>query len=193
MGPIRVAQPLPIVVTPHRFRTRSQFWACCGLGIVMRSSSDWVRTEGGGWMRANVQQTRALNRNHVPRLKDIFKGAATTVVTKLPDDPLRAHYQGLLAAGTKPNLAKLTIAGRVAALVLGTWKDGKEHDPATLRAKQQEDVASPVSLSAVVTAPTSGSRTEGATRSEVSIRVLPGPVTPRRSPHGQELPLHGTE
>lgn len=27
----------------HRFRTRQQFWSYCGLGIVMRSSSDWVR------------------------------------------------------------------------------------------------------------------------------------------------------
>ncbi len=143
LGPIRVAQLLPIVVTPHRFRTRRQFWAYCGLGIVMRSSSDWVRTEGGGWTRANVQQTRGLNRNHVPRLKDIFKGAATTVVTRLPEEPLHEHYQRLLVAGTKPNLAKLTVARRIAALVLRMWKDGKEYDPETLRAKQQEDVASP--------------------------------------------------
>jgi transposase len=38
MGPIRVAQLLPIVVVPGRFRTKRQFWAYCGLGIVMRSS-----------------------------------------------------------------------------------------------------------------------------------------------------------
>lgn len=124
MGPIRVAQLLPIVVTPQRFRTRRQFWSYCGLGIVMRTSSDWVRTENGGWTRATVQQTRGLNRNHVARLKDIFKGAALTVVTQLPNDPLHEHYQRLLAAGTKPNLAKLTIARRVAAIVLRLWKDG---------------------------------------------------------------------
>ncbi len=40
LGPIRVAQLLPIVVTPQRFRTKRQFWSCCGLGIVMRSSAD---------------------------------------------------------------------------------------------------------------------------------------------------------
>ena len=33
MGPIRVAQLLPIVVTPYRFRTARQFWAYCGLGV----------------------------------------------------------------------------------------------------------------------------------------------------------------
>ena len=142
LGPIRVAQLLPIVVTPHRFRTRRQFWSYCGLGIVMRSSSDWVRTEGGGWTKAMVQQTRGLNRNHVSRLKDIFKGAALTVVMQLPNDPLHEHYQRLLAAGTKPNLAKLTVARRVAAIVLRMWKDEKEYEPETIR-KQPQDVASP--------------------------------------------------
>ena len=39
LGPIRVARLLPVVVTPHRFRTKRQFWSYCGLGIVMRSSS----------------------------------------------------------------------------------------------------------------------------------------------------------
>jgi transposase len=140
LGPIRVAQLLPIVVTPHRFRTRSQFWAYCGLGIVMRSSSDWVQTTTGGWVRARVQQTRGLNRNHNSRLKDIFKGAATTVVTRLTSDPLYEHYLRLTSAGTKPNLAKLTIARRVAAIVLRMWKDEKEYDPSRL--EQQERLAS---------------------------------------------------
>jgi transposase len=143
IGPIRVAQLLPIVVTPHRFRTRSQFWAYCGLGIVMRSSSDWVQTTTGGWVRAQVQQTRGLNRKHNSRLKDIFKGAATTVITHLTSDPLHEHYLRLTSAGTKPNLAKLTIARRVAAIVLRMWKDEKEYDPSRL--EQQERRASAVS------------------------------------------------
>jgi transposase len=140
LGPIRVAQLLPIVVTPHRFRTRSQFWAYCGLGIVMRSSSDWVQTPTGGWTRAQVRQTRGLNRNHNSTLKGIFKGAATTIVTKLHADPLYEHYLRLTSAGTKPNLAKLTIARRVAAIVLRMWKDEKEYDPGKLR--QQASLAS---------------------------------------------------
>ena len=143
MGPIRVAQLLPIVVTPHRFRTRRQFWAYCGLGIVMRSSSDWVQSRSGAWERAKVQQTRGLNRNHNPRLKGIFKGAAMTIVTRLPEDPLHEHYLRLTMAGTKPNLARLTIARRVAAVVLRMWKDGKEYEPQKLQATQQEEIASP--------------------------------------------------
>jgi len=138
MGPIRVAQLLPIVVTTHRFRTRRQFWTYCGLGIVMRSSSDWVRTESGGWVRGQVQQTRGLNRNHNSRLKSIFKGAATAILTLLPDDPLHDHYLRLTTAGTKPNQAKLTIARRVAAIVLRMWKDEKEYEPQKIRATQQD-------------------------------------------------------
>ncbi len=45
-GPIRVAQLIPIVVTPWRFRTKRQFWSYCGFGIVTRSSSDWVLENG---------------------------------------------------------------------------------------------------------------------------------------------------
>jgi len=144
IGPIRVAQLLPIVVTPYRFRSRSQFWAYCGLGIVMRSSSDWVQTPEGNWGRAQVQQTRGLNHNHNSKLKDIFKGAATTIIIHLSSDPLYEHYLRLTSAGTKPNLAKLTIARQVAAIVLRMWKDEKEYDPAKLKQKQQEIIASAV-------------------------------------------------
>ena len=135
LGPIRVARLLPVVVTPHRFRTRSQFWAYCGLGIVMRSSSDWVQSPNGKWMRAQVQQTRGLSRNHNSSLKNIFKGAATTVVMNMHSDPLYEHYVQLTSAGTKPNLAMLTIARRIAAIVLRMWKDEQEYDPGKLKQK----------------------------------------------------------
>lgn len=81
LGRIRVARQLPVVVTPHRFRTKRQFWSYCGLGVVMRSSSDWIRAADGSWIRGQVQQTRGLTRFHNPTLKDVFKGAATTVIT----------------------------------------------------------------------------------------------------------------
>jgi transposase len=129
MGPIRTAQLVAIVGTPHRFRTSRQFWSYCGLAIVQRSSSDWVRTRQGEWVRGRAYQTRGLNRKRNPILKSIFKGAATTVITQLPDDSLHAHYQRMLAAGIKPNLAKLTVARRIAAIVLAMWKHGEVYDP----------------------------------------------------------------
>ncbi len=62
-------------------------------------------------------------------LKAIFKGAATSVIMQLPEDPLHEHYQRMLASGIKPNLAKLTVARRVAAIVLAMWKHQEVYDP----------------------------------------------------------------
>ena len=45
---------------------------------------------------------------------------------------LYEHYLRLMSAGTRPNLAKVTIARRVAAIVLRMWKDEKEYDPGKL-------------------------------------------------------------
>ncbi len=123
LGPIRVAQLLPIVITPHRFRTRQQFWSYCGLGIVMRSSSDWIQTPDKKWQRTQVQQTRGLSKQHNTELKAVFKGAATTVISQRTETPLQADYRRLLENGTKPNLAKLTLARKIAATTLRMWKD----------------------------------------------------------------------
>jgi len=60
MGPIRAAELLPIVVTPYRFRNKRGLWSYCGLGVVMRNSSDWVQTQRGEWMKAEVKRTRGL-------------------------------------------------------------------------------------------------------------------------------------
>ena len=116
------------VVTPERFRTKRQFWSYCGLGIMMRTSADWVR-EGGRWVRAPVTQTRGLTRKRNPVLKSVFKGAALTVV-QMTDHPLKRAYERLLEAGTKPNLAQVTIARRIAAIVLAMWKHQEDYDPA---------------------------------------------------------------
>ena len=134
MGPKRVAEMLPIVVTPYRFPNKRMFWTYCGLGVVMRSSSDWVRAADGSWLRANTEQTRGLNFNHNRTLKKIFKGAATTVVgQKRPKEPIFQHYLTLLDNGTNPNLAKLTIARQIASVTLSMWRSGEEYDGQKLK------------------------------------------------------------
>jgi transposase len=132
-GPIRTALALPVVVTPNRFRTARQLWSYSGLGIVMRSSADWVK-RNDGWVRAETAKTRGLNRCFQRTLKYVFKGAATTVITKLPGSPLQQRYAKLLDAGTKPNLAKLTLARTIAATFLSMWKHEEIYDPARHRA-----------------------------------------------------------
>jgi transposase len=139
IGPIRAARLAPIVVTPHRFRTKRQFWSYCGLGIVTRSSSDWVQTADGGWIRARIPQTRGLSRQYNRVLKDIFKGAATLVITQRNKDPLYPRYERMLAGGTKPSLAKLTLARIIAATVLRMWKDEEEYRPERSRPVMESD------------------------------------------------------
>jgi transposase len=128
LGTVRASQIVSHVVTPHRFRTKRQFWSYCGLGIVFRSSSDWSRTDGGHWQRRTTQQNRGLNRECNKALKNVFKGAVQTIIT-MRDDPLAEGYRALIEQGKKPNLAKLTIARRLAATVLRMWKSEEEYDP----------------------------------------------------------------
>ena len=133
IGPIRAALLVAIVVTPARFRTTRQFWSYSGLAIVTRSSSDSVR-ENGHWVRKPTAQTRGLNRNRQPLLKALFKGAATTVIHHLPKHPLHQDFQRMVSeAGVKPNLAKLTLARRIAAATLAVWKHQEDYDPSKQR------------------------------------------------------------
>ena len=129
LGAIRAAQIVAVVVTPHRFRSSRQFWSYSGLAVVTRSSADWELRQSK-WVRAAVTKTRGLNRNRQPLLKAIFKSAATTVIARMTKHPLHQSYQRLLTAGTKPNLAKLTIARRIAAICLAVWKTEEDYDPA---------------------------------------------------------------
>lgn len=128
-GVVRAAQVVALVVTPHRFRKTRQFWSYAGLAIVTRASGEWKRNpKTGNLERArDVVQTRGLNRNCQPQLKAIFKGAATTVLAR--SNPLCAHYDRLIAAGTAPHLARLTIARRIAAATLAIWKKQEVYDP----------------------------------------------------------------
>ena len=79
-------------------------------------------------MRARVLQTRGLNFNYNHLLKAIFKGAATTVIAHSGTNPLREGYERQLENGTKPNLAKLTVARQIAAIVLAMWKTDAAYD-----------------------------------------------------------------
>ncbi|MBU1701024.1 MAG: transposase [Candidatus Eisenbacteria bacterium] len=132
MGPIRVAQLLPVVITPHRFRTKRPFWAYCGFGVVVRSSSDWILADDG-WVRTKLNRTRGLNREYNHTLKAIFKAAATTIIVHTQSHPLKDDYQRLLRNGTKPTLAKVTLARKIAAIVLAMWKREERYRPEIYR------------------------------------------------------------
>jgi hypothetical protein len=50
------------------------------------------------------------------------------VIIQRKKDPLYARYERLLEGGTKPTLAKLSLARAIAATVLRMWKDEEEYD-----------------------------------------------------------------
>ena len=68
-------------------------------------------------------------RQRHPLLKAVFKGAATPIILQMPSHPLHADYQRRLAAGIKPNLARLTLARQIASTVLAMWKHQEVYDP----------------------------------------------------------------
>src|SRR5499427_746762 len=122
-GPVRVGQLIATVGTPHRFRTKRQFWPYCGLAVVTRSSADYQIVEGKIIKSQKKVSTRGLNRNHNPRLKQVFKSAA---LTSLRQEECKAYYQRLVAHGTRPELAWVSVARKLASAGLTLWQRKEE-------------------------------------------------------------------
>ncbi len=141
IGPIRAAQIVATVVTPHRFRTKRQFWNYCGLAVVTRSSADWQRSPDGKWVRAQTTLTRGLNRNRNGMLKRIFKGAAHQVVVHMRTHPLVHDYERMVTRGLQPEVARVTIARRIAAALLSIWKHEEVYDPTKHQSKNAPTLA----------------------------------------------------
>jgi len=130
LGDVRTAQLLAIMATPYRFRTKRNLWPYAGLAVVTRSSADHDFAGGQLRRRARAPRTRGLNRNHNPLLKSILKGAATAAAAKA--GPLKDIYEACLARGTRPEMAALTLARKIASIALRLWKKGELWDPAKL-------------------------------------------------------------
>jgi hypothetical protein len=60
-------------------------------------------------------------------MKEIFKSAATSASRCA--GPLRDFYEALLAKGMKPEMARLTLARKIAAITLTLWKKGARPTP----------------------------------------------------------------
>ena len=127
LGPVRIAQIIATVGSPHRFRTKRQLWAMSGLAVVTRTSADYEWINGRVRRRNKPPQTRGLNKNFNRTLKSVFKGAAMTAIHK--DAHFKQRYQQLLDKGIRPEMARLTIARKIAAITLVLWKKGEKFDP----------------------------------------------------------------
>lgn len=83
--------------------------------------------------RRRAPLTRGLNRNHNRVLKDVFKGAATAAASR--PGALRDFHDAMVVRGMRPELARVTLARKIAALTLRLWKTGERYDPAMLSAQ----------------------------------------------------------
>lgn len=127
IGPIRAAQIVGIADTPHRFRTKRQWCCYVGFGVVTRSSSDYRRSDDG-FVRKNREITRGLNRNCNRLLKAAFKSAAMDAIARYPD--WRAYFEKLCENGLEPEIARVSVARKLAGIALAMWKKGEHYDSA---------------------------------------------------------------
>lgn len=126
LGSVRVAYLLAIMRTPFRFRTKRNLWPYAGLAVVRQSTGDQEFKNGKLQRSKKVPMTRGLNRNHNPQLKAVFKGAANAAVGK--PGALREYYEASIARGVDKDMAKVTLARKIAAVVLRLWKKGEVFD-----------------------------------------------------------------
>jgi hypothetical protein len=132
-GPIRTALVLAVLISPWRFRTKRSLWAFAGLAVVTYASAEYTTRHGQPVRRARAPMTRGLNRNHHPLVKHLFKSAALAAIRQT--GPVQALYTGYLAAGLRPELARVNIARKLAATVLHVWKTGDTFDATKLTAR----------------------------------------------------------
>ena len=126
LGPVRSAQIVAVVATPHRFRTKRQYWPYCGLAVVNRTTSDYEILNGRVQKKIRKASTRGLNRDYSRILKRVYKSAALQATTHKLLGPL---YQSLLQQGLEPAMARLTIARRLSSTSLAIWKKEAKFDP----------------------------------------------------------------
>ena len=94
---------------------------------MTRSSADYTLVGDRPVRRRRAPLTRGLNRHHNRILKDVFKGAATAASAR--PGPLQDFYHAMLARGMRPELARVTLTRKLAALTLRLWKRGDRYDP----------------------------------------------------------------
>jgi transposase len=131
IGPIRAVLLIALIQTPDRFRTKRQLWAYSGLAIETHSSGEYRYVDGRLQRTQKPVSLRGLNKNHNHDLKWIFKSAAVRAGSSA--GPLREFYEGLLAKGMQPSMARLTLARKIATITWIVWKKGAHFDAEQLK------------------------------------------------------------
>jgi transposase len=131
LGPTRAALIQAIVQTPYRFRSKRQFWSYVGLAVVTQASAEYRVVDGRVCRSHKPVSTRGLNRTHNHVLKEVFKSATTGAIQR--DPVFQLAYFRLTQRGVSPEMARLTLTRKLAALTLTLWKKGARYDPEHLK------------------------------------------------------------
>jgi len=129
LGPVRCAQLVSTVDTPFRFRTKRQLWHYSGLAVVTHTSAEYEMRDGRVVRSRKPVSTRGLNRDGNRRLKELFVSAATGGTQA---EPYRSYLDHLKQKGMRAEMARLTLARKIAAVALTIWKKGEPFDPKKL-------------------------------------------------------------
>jgi transposase len=129
-GEIRVAQVIARIASPHRFRSKRQLWKYCGLAVVTHSTSDYEIVDGHKRKSKRQPMTRGLNQDCNKKLKQVFKAAAVDASWR--GNPFKTYYEKMVERGIRPEMAKLTLARKMAAVALALWKNHQPFDAAKL-------------------------------------------------------------
>jgi transposase len=131
IGPIRAVLLIVFIQTPHRFRTKRQLWAYCGLALATRDSGEFRFVAGQLQRKRRSPTVLGLNRNHHHLLKYVLKSIAARCCAG--SGPVHDFAQTLLDQGMRPEMVRLTVARKIAAIVLVLWKKGVAFDPQYLK------------------------------------------------------------
>ena len=129
IGPVRAAVILGFTITPHRFRTKSQFWKYCGLAVMSEITGEYAVIDGRVVRSRKKPLVRGLNINYNHALKEAFKGAATTAAMGV----WRSHFDTMVTNGTRSALVLLTLARKISSITLAIWKKGELYDSDKLK------------------------------------------------------------
>lgn len=126
LGPVRAAQITAVVAYPQRFGNKRQFWTYCGLSVLEYTSADHEIRDGEIRKKKKWKTTRGLTWCYNRSLKGIMKAAALEAIKR---EPFKSIYQKLIDRGLRPEVARVTIARKMAAIILSLMKRGESFDP----------------------------------------------------------------
>jgi transposase len=124
IGPIFAAMFIAEVGDPHRFRTKAQLWSYAGLAVMTYDTAEFKIQHGQAVRKARPPRTRGLVRSYNRNLKYVFKQSAMT----LSRSKWSAPYQVLLKNSKNANNALLTLARKLAAVMLYIAKTEAKYD-----------------------------------------------------------------